>query len=93
MMATAQRDRLHRLIDRLPDAELGAARRYLEYLDAAGSLPAPLARAAEEDDFVDPGEANALAEAEARLARSDLIPDSEFDAAVRRARQVGRSTR
>ena len=33
------RDRLHGLVDRLPDGEVSAAERYLEYLQLAGTDP------------------------------------------------------
>ena len=90
-MVTALRGQLHQLVDRLPNGDLGAARRYLEYLDVVGGLPMLLADAPEDDSFLSPSEAAALAEAEAQLAQSVLIPDTEFDAAVNRAGQAVRS--
>ena len=85
-MVTALRDQLHRLVDRLPDAELGAAKRYLEYLDVAGGLPSVLAEAPEDDERLDAGEAAALAEAEAQVAQNALVEDSGFEDALRLAR-------
>ena len=86
-VVTATRDQLHRLIDKLPEDELGAARQYLEYLEASGGLPAVLAEAPEEEDPLTPAEAASLAEAEAQVAQGEIIPDTNIDAALARARQ------
>ena len=47
------RDRLYRLVDRLPDAEVLAAERYLEYLTARGDplIRVALAASEEEDEL------------------------------------------
>ena len=44
------RDRLYRLVDRLPDAEAPAAERYLEYLTARGDPLIRVALAAPEEE-------------------------------------------
>ena len=86
-MAIATRDQLHQLIDKLPEDELGAAKQYLERLQASASVPAILVDAAEEDEPVAPGEAAALAEADAQVARGEVVADEDFDLALARARQ------
>ena len=51
------RDRLYRLVDRLPDAEGLAAERYLQYLTACGDplVTTALSAPEEEDDLSDGG--------------------------------------
>lgn len=44
------RDRLHRLVDHLPDAEIHAAARYLEYLSECGDPLVRIAMTAPEED-------------------------------------------
>ncbi|MGH2461300.1 MAG: hypothetical protein ACRDIY_20770 [Chloroflexota bacterium] len=89
-MATSTRDQLHQLVEKLPDSELDAARRYLEYLETTGKLPRILAEAPEEPEPVSPDEAAALASAEAQVARGELVPDAEVDRALARARHSRR---
>ena len=49
-MESDPRDRLHRLVDHLPEAEVQAAARYLEYLSACGDPLVRIAMAAPEED-------------------------------------------
>lgn len=59
------RERIYRLVDTLPDAELETAGRVLAGLSAlslAGSAAATLARAPLDDELVTAGEAAALGE-------------------------------
>ena len=49
-MDTDPRDRLHRLVDRLPETEVHAAARYLEYLSERGDPLVRIAMAAPEED-------------------------------------------
>ena len=49
-MEADPRDRLHRLVDHLPEAEVQAAARYLEYLSACGDPLVRIAMAAPEED-------------------------------------------
>ena len=53
VMETNSRDRLYRLVDRLPDAEVLAAERYLQYLAAQGDpvIRAALGAAEEEEEL------------------------------------------
>jgi hypothetical protein len=87
-MATTTREQLHHLVDTLPESELTAAKRYLEYLQMTGGPPRELAEAPEDVEPLTPEEAAALAEADAQVARGELIPDVEFDAALARARHT-----
>ena len=50
MMSSALKNEVHALVDRLPDDELKAARRYLEYLRDASDPYAHLDQADELDD-------------------------------------------
>ena len=50
VMEANPRDRLYRLVDRLPDAEVHAAERYLEYLTELGDSLMRVALAAPEED-------------------------------------------
>ena len=49
-MDTNPRDRLYRLVDRLPEAEIQAAERYLAYLAEYGDPLFRIAMAASEED-------------------------------------------
>ena len=49
-MEANPRDRLYRLVNRLPDAEVHAAERYLEYLTAQGDPLIRVAMSAPEED-------------------------------------------
>jgi hypothetical protein len=56
------REALHDLIDRIPETEIGAARRFLEYLVSAPALRAALS-APDDDEPVTDGDANAISRA------------------------------
>jgi hypothetical protein len=60
------REALHKLIDRIPDTELPAARRFLEYLASSPAYRAALA-APPDDEPVTSGDAAAI-----RTAQKDL---------------------
>ncbi len=92
-MATTTRQQLHQLVDKLPASGLAAAKRYLEYLGTTSNLPQVLTEAAEESEPVPPDEAAALAAAEVQVARNELIPDADFDAALAQARRSRDSRR
>jgi hypothetical protein len=77
---TTAKERLHRLVDELPDSELHAAARYLEYLRSMGGDPllrtlmeAPLDDEPETDE-----ERAAVAEAREALARGEVVSDEEL---------------
>jgi hypothetical protein len=56
------REALHDLIDRIPEMEIGAARRFLEYLVSAPALRAALS-APDDDEPVTEGDAEAISRA------------------------------
>ena len=60
------RDRLHRLVEELPEADVSAAERYLEYLRLTGRDPVlrALLNAPEDDEAETEEERIAVAEAE-----------------------------
>lgn len=71
------RDTLHRLVDELPESEVSAAERYLEYLSVARNDPflralmhAPLDDEPETDE-----ERAAVAQGRAALDRGDVVSD------------------
>ena len=74
------KEKLHRLVDHLPESEVPAAERYLEYLSVARQDPffralmnAPLADEPETEE-----ERAAVAEARAALERGEAISDQEL---------------
>ena len=68
------KEKLHRLVDDLPDRELAAAERYLEFLRDAGSDPLTEAmrRAPEDDEPFTEEDGAAVAEALRALSRREL---------------------
>ncbi len=72
--------KLHRLVDELPDAEIGTAGRFLEYLR---SLNDPVLRAlleAPESELPETAEeAAAVREGREPYGRGDFLPDEELD--------------
>ena len=75
----ATRERLHQLIDEIPDDEIGAAKSYLEYLRIVGSsrlyrtlIEAPLDDEPETDE-----ERTAVEEARADLAAGRVVPHEQ----------------
>ncbi len=74
------KEELHQLIDKLPEGELQAAQRFLEYLcnrEGYGLLRA-LHEAPEDDEPEAPEEAAAVRKAREQLARGEVISDEEL---------------
>jgi len=70
---------LHRLIDELPESELHAARRFLEYLrDQTDPLLRALRNAPPDDEPETEEERQAVAEAWEDVRAGRLIPDEEL---------------
>ena len=69
---------LHRLVDRLPDSEVPAAERYLEFLAVAGHDPLlrALANAPLDDQPESDEERAAVGEARAELERGEVVSDA-----------------
>jgi len=77
--AIKRRERIHRLVDQLPEAELHAAERFLEFLATAENpVLRALWSAPEEEEPLTPEEAAALEEAYADLNSGQPIPDAEL---------------
>jgi hypothetical protein len=70
------RQTLHELIDRIPEEELAAAQRFLEYLAVSpayrAALSAPL-----DDEPVTPGDADATARTRGGLSTGKVIPHED----------------
>jgi hypothetical protein len=70
------KEELHRLVEELPECELHAAKRFLEYLGAVALDPVLRAflKAPEDDEPVTEEEEAAIAEAKAEIDRGEGIP-------------------
>lgn len=76
---TTSKEKLYRLIDRLPEGELHAACRYLEYLKEKGDpLMAALMNAPEEDEPISEEEEAAVQVARDELERGEYVTDEEL---------------
>lgn len=71
------RETLHHLIDRLPEPELPAAQRYLEYLVSSPALRAALL-APLDDEPVTQGDAEAITRAYADIEAGRITPHDEI---------------
>lgn len=77
------KSKLHRLVDELPDAEIGAAERYLAYLRSLNDpvlkalLEAPESRTPETAE-----EAAAVKEGREAYASGDFVADEQLDDAL-----------
>ena len=71
------RDALHDLVNRIPEEELAAAKRYLEYLATSPAYRAALA-AAPDDEPVTEADARAIAQARERNQGDRRIPHEEI---------------
>ena len=75
-MEPLPKQRLHQLIDELPEDEIRAAERYLEFLSACQDpLIQALESAPEEDEPVTDEEREAVDEAERAFADGDVVSD------------------
>ena len=80
-MAMHATERLHRLVDALPAAELPAAERYLEFLAGRGHpFVQTLLNAPEADEPLGAEDRAALAEARSALEAGDVVSDRELRA-------------
>ncbi|MDE3075534.1 MAG: hypothetical protein KGJ86_08900 [Chloroflexota bacterium] len=73
------REKLHRLIEELPEQEVQPAERFLEYLRNVGSDPVARAfmEAPVDDEPLTPEDERAIREAEDEIARGEGIPWEE----------------
>ena len=71
------RETLHRLIDRIPEAEISAAQRFLEYLASGAAWRAALA-APPDDEPVTGGDAESITRARADLAANRIVSHEDI---------------
>ena len=71
------RDILHDLVDRIPEEELPAAQRFLEYLAVSPAYRAALS-AAPDDEPVTEGDATAIARAQEEVRAGKVISHAEI---------------
>lgn len=72
------RDDLHRLVDQIPDSELSAAQRYLEYLRDVDPVRKALKAAPVDDEMETEEEAEAVKEAEADIRAGRTLTTDEL---------------
>lgn len=70
------RDALHNLVDRIPEAELAAAKRFMEYLATSPAYRAALS-APPDDEPATEADARAIARARDDIQEGRLIPHEE----------------
>ena len=79
-MATVDREKLHKMIDRVPDGDLVAALRSLEYLVDVGEHPAILAMLNAPVEDPEPDEMEMLDEVDAEIASgSETVSHDEVE--------------
>ena len=83
-MEAKARERLYRLVDKIPDEEIHAAERYLEYLAKQGDpLVRALIHAPVSDEPLTDAEREALDEGRRALDEGDVVSDEELRAQLR----------
>jgi hypothetical protein len=80
----ASKEALHRLVDELPESEVLAAERYLEYLSVArqDSFLRALVQAPLDDEPETEDERAAVAEARGALERGEVVSDHDLRRAL-----------
>ncbi len=82
-MEPLPRQRLHQLIDELPEEDIQAAQRYLESLSThQDPLVRALESAPEDDEPLTDEEREAIDGAERAVAAGDLVPDTHVRAKI-----------
>ena len=80
-MEPLPRQYLHKLIDELPEEEIQAAQRYLEFLSTCQDpLVRALESAPEDDEPITDEEREAVDEAERAVAAGDIVSDAHVRA-------------
>lgn len=78
VMASESREELRRILDQLPEGELRAARRYLEYLrDLGDPVRRAFETAPEDDEPESEEEARAVQEGRDAIERGEVVSDAE----------------
>jgi hypothetical protein len=80
------REDIHQLVDALPDNELPAAKRYLQFLQSVGQSPAleSMVTAPWDDEPETDEEIEAVREAYEDVKRDEMVSDHELDSLLRR---------
>ncbi|MGD0301309.1 MAG: hypothetical protein ABSE86_29885 [Bryobacteraceae bacterium] len=71
------REQLHTLIDRIPENEISAAQRFLEYLASTAAFRAAIL-ASPDDEPVTQGDAEAIARARADIEAGRIVSHDEI---------------
>lgn len=80
-MEAKAKERLYRLVDQIPDGEIHAAERYLEYLTEHGDpFTRALMAAPDDDEPLSREDREALDEGRQALAGGDMVTDEELRA-------------
>lgn len=80
-MEAKVKERLHKLIDRIPEGEVHAAERFLEYLSSVDDpVMRALMSAPEDDEPLTDEDREALEEGRRALAEGDVVSDEELRA-------------
>jgi len=80
-MEAKAKQRLYRLVERIPEEEIHAAERYLEYLATHGDpLVRALTHAPESDEPLSEEDREALEEGRRALDEGDVVTDDELRA-------------
>ena len=80
-MEAKAKERLYRLVDQIPEGEVHAAERFLEYLAAAQDpVMHALLNAPEDDEPLSDEDREALEEGRRALAEGDVVSDEELAA-------------
>lgn len=80
-MEAKAKERLHRLVDQIPEGEVHTAERFLEYLANAGDpVWRALMNAPEDDEPLSAEDREALEEGRRALAEGHVISDEELRA-------------
>ncbi len=78
-MEANARERLYRLVDRIPDGEVRTAERFLEYLtNVDDPLVRALMNAPDDDGSLSEADHEALEEGRRALAEGDVVSDEEL---------------
>ena len=80
-MEAKAKEKLHRLVDQIPEGEVYTAERFLEYLASEDDpLVRALMNAPEDDEPLSEADREALAEGRRTFAEGDVVSDEELRA-------------
>ena len=80
-MEAKAKERLHRLVDQIPEAEVHTAERFLEYLAAADdAVLRALMSAPDDEEALTDADRQALEEGRRAISEDDIVSDEELGA-------------